>query len=336
MSIIRKLTRYFGFVPLFCCLLYGEEVVDMPPGQATDSEIKVLLTFDDGPGPYTEKLLDELKEASVHATFFVLGSLAKKNPDVIKRMAEEGHTVANHTWSHPNLLTLNYPKQLSQINRTTAILEELTGQKVKFFRPPYGNAGKKLEQALDLVTVRWGPYDTKDWAEKNRKPAVVADKILQGLVNGSIILLHDPHKSTVEGVALAFSKIKEQGLSVRFLSLDEYFSLNDIAYKPGTAISSFVPKKAKKPPAATDEGPEITSAEVTLLRRPALAAAGRESRTPAQVLVKKTAVSKSVAAARRDEPLITRIQRARKLSPEEIAAEREKSQKRFRKKKWFL
>ncbi|MDR1835700.1 MAG: polysaccharide deacetylase family protein [Fusobacteriaceae bacterium] len=317
---IKSISRILVLLFCFCFTLSADPIY-------------VLLTFDDGPGPYTETLLDELKKMDVHATFFVLGALAKKNPDVVRRMAEEGHTVGNHTWSHPDLFTLNLPKQLSQVARTNEVLEKLTDRKVKYFRPPYGNASKELEKSINLVTVRWGPYDTKDWAAKNRSAAIVANKIMQGLLDGSIILLHDPHKTTVEGVALALERIREQGLDVKFVSLDEYFDLKNIAYAPGMVVSSFVPgKKAGKS--------KKTGAPVLASASRAVAKAPEPDRVQEEILT-RAEEKKSLRALKKnrkkdEETIASRLHRIRNLSEAEIELEKERTKQKYKKRKWFL
>ncbi len=102
------------------------------------AEMKVAFTFDDGPDDkYTPQILDILKAYGVKATFFITGQHAEAHPDIVKRMVSEGHTVGNHSYSHPLLTKLKMASFETQIMSTQSILEKLTGQAPTLFRPPY-------------------------------------------------------------------------------------------------------------------------------------------------------------------------------------------------------
>ena len=116
---------------------------------------KIALTFDDGPHPrYTEQLLDGLKERNVVATFFVTGENAQNYPNIIRREQEEGHLIGNHTYSHIQLTSGNRETFREELVKTNEILENITGEKVSFVRPPYGSWDKSFEKELkDLETL---------------------------------------------------------------------------------------------------------------------------------------------------------------------------------------
>ena len=130
------------------------------------NKAEVALTFDDGPDlEFTPKILDKLKQHNVKATFFLLGENAEKFPNVVKRIANEGHVIGNHTYSHPNLAKVNDAEYRNQIIKTEEILKRLAGYAPKFIRPPYGEI---LENQLNWATeqnfmiVQWS-VDTVDW-----------------------------------------------------------------------------------------------------------------------------------------------------------------------------
>ena len=149
----------------------------------------MYLTFDDGPHPvYTPQVLDVLAHYSARATFFVLGSLVEAHPDIIERIAAEGHTIANHTWNHEVLAGLPRPAFDDTISRTQAILADLA---TPCLRPPYASIDAYTEEwasshGLDLMM--W-TVDPGDW---RRPPAAeIADHIVQRAMAGAVVLLHD-------------------------------------------------------------------------------------------------------------------------------------------------
>jgi polysaccharide deacetylase family sporulation protein PdaB len=152
----------------------------------------IALTFDDGPDKKnTEEILDILKEYNIKATFFVIGKNCEENPEILKRIASEGHEIGNHTYSHPHLSKMQKSKVENEIRRTEEIVNEITGHKTCLFRPPEGVYSPIVAQACDTLgykAILWS-VDTTDW----RSPK--ADKIVREVVDktssGSIILCHD-------------------------------------------------------------------------------------------------------------------------------------------------
>jgi len=156
---------------------------------------RVALTFDDGPSPATGEILDLLAERQIKATFFVCGRNAERHPEIIRRLAAEGHTLGNHTYSHPFAYLLGRRHLAEEIDRTQDVLERLTGQRPKLFRPPYGARWFGMFPVLrerGLKVVQWS--DTGyDW---QMDEAVIARATLEKLQPGSVILLHDSLEGT--------------------------------------------------------------------------------------------------------------------------------------------
>jgi len=140
---------------------------------------ELALTFDDGPNPaWTPRLLDLLAEHNVHATFFLIGRFAKVERELARRIADAGHLIGNHTWSHPDLSRLPDSNVLDELTRTNDLLAEITGNPMIYFRPPFGARRPyvlKLARQLGLVPVTWNAMTT-DWNEPS------ADKISKNLV----------------------------------------------------------------------------------------------------------------------------------------------------------
>lgn len=153
---------------------------------------RIALTFDDGPHyKYTAEILDILDEYGIKATFFVVGQLAERYPELIKRELSEGHEVASHTWSHPNIVTMPEDNIIKELSETEECLYRLAGWRPRLFRPPegkYGDAVRKAAGRFDYDVVLW-TVDTRDWAHTAAKD--IAKTVLDNTSSGSIILCHD-------------------------------------------------------------------------------------------------------------------------------------------------
>jgi peptidoglycan/xylan/chitin deacetylase (PgdA/CDA1 family) len=174
----------------------------------------VALTFDDGPKPgSTPALLQALKEAEVPATFFVVGAQAELHPDLITQIAQHGHELANHSYSHPNLTFLDGVTVLRELCRTSAFLREVTGKRPRFYRPPGGNANAQtgqLAESLGLAGAYW-TVDGLKWERPPFTPQILARRVLEGVKPGAVILLHNAPQNTIEAVPLIVAGLRTQG-----------------------------------------------------------------------------------------------------------------------------
>lgn len=170
----------------------------------------IALTFDDGPGAYTAALLDQLARDKASASFFVVGQNARVHPSLVARMAAEGHTVGNHTYTHPLLTRLSAAAQRTQIARTSRALVAAGAPTPTMLRPPYG-AFNAATKTLGLALVNWN-VDTEDW--KNRNAAKTTQRALAGARRGAIILMHDIHASTVKAVPGIIRALKAKGYTL--------------------------------------------------------------------------------------------------------------------------
>jgi peptidoglycan/xylan/chitin deacetylase (PgdA/CDA1 family) len=139
---------------------------------------ELALTFDDGPNPkWTPRLLDVLAKHDVKATFFMLGGRAQAEPELVRRIAAEGHLIGNHSWDHPNLAVTAASKVREELVRTSGTLETITGERVRYVRPPFGArrpAVFRIARSLGLRVVTWNAM-TSDWSETS------ADRIAEKL-----------------------------------------------------------------------------------------------------------------------------------------------------------
>ena len=175
------------------------------------NKAEVALTFDDGPDlEFTPKILDKLKQHNVKATFSYLVKTQKSFRNVVKRIANEGHVIGNHTYSHPNLAKVNDAEYRNQIIKTEEILNRLAGYAPKFIRPPYGEI---LEDQLKWATeknfmiVQWS-VDTVDW--KGVSAETITNNVLGNSFPGSVILQHSTPGGHLQGSVDALDKIIPQ------------------------------------------------------------------------------------------------------------------------------
>jgi len=159
---------------------------------------ELALTFDDGPNrACTPRLLDILAGYNVKASFFLVGRCAKLEPELVRRIQAEGHLIGNHSWSHPNLAVTGAGEVRRQLKETSDFLEQITGQPVGFFRPPFGGRRPvvlRIARELGMTPVLWNAM-TSDWKEPaaERISQELRDKIDGNQRRGwaSNIVLHD-------------------------------------------------------------------------------------------------------------------------------------------------
>ena len=167
------------------------------------------ITFDDGPGPYTDNLLDELAKRNVPVTFFMQGYRAAQYPAVVKKAYEAGHQIASHTYDHPSLTKIGDKAIQKQVSATAAILNQAVGGNYSYMvRPPYGSVNARVLKALNVPAVLWS-VDTLDWKSLNAD--AVCQHILNDTKDGSIILLHDIHATSIPGALRGIDALRSQG-----------------------------------------------------------------------------------------------------------------------------
>lgn len=194
-----------------------------------DGSKYVALTFDDGPSPRcTPQLLDGLKARNVHATFFVVGCQVVKDPDIVERMAAEGHQVGNHSYDHKELDKLSVREAAEDMAKNDALLHRLLGAGDYWVRPPYGLLSEEERQALTVPVIGWS-VDTEDWKSKNAEK--ILDILYRQISDGDIILLHDRYLNSVSAALQAIDHLQQQGY--HFVTVSELLSLRGIEAAPG-------------------------------------------------------------------------------------------------------
>lgn len=177
----------------------------------------VALTFDDGPGRYTEKLLDALKERNAKATFFVLGQLVDRYPDLIKRMDAEGHVVGSHSYDHPNLTKLTYAQIKKNMDKAAKKINKLIGHDPEVIRCPGGSSNdtvKKYAKNAGVPIIYWN-VDTLDWKSRNtQKILEEAFDVETGIEDGDIVLMHDIYDTTVDAAIEMMDRLIAEGYTL--------------------------------------------------------------------------------------------------------------------------
>lgn len=189
-----------------------------------DTEKVIYLTFDAGfENGNTEPILDALKKHNVQATFFVVGHYLETAPELVKRMVEEGHTVANHTYHHPDMSKISdkasFQKEMDDV---TTLFKEITGQEmVKFYRPPqgkYSESNLQMAKAMGYKTFFWSLAYVDWYQDKQPTKEEAFDKLLGRIHPGAIVLLHSTSQTNGEIMDELLTKWEEMGYTFKPLS----------------------------------------------------------------------------------------------------------------------
>lgn len=172
----------------------------------------VALTFDDGPSPYTDRLLQILADNDAKSTFFLIGNKVAANPAGAKRIADAGMEVANHTWEHPNMTTIPPEDIASQISKANDAIQAATGQRPTLLRTAGGLINDNVLAAAkqqDMADINWDviPFD---WANDSNTAATTYMLKTQ-ITPGSVVLFHDTYSSTVDVVYQFIPVLKRNG-----------------------------------------------------------------------------------------------------------------------------
>uniref|UniRef100_UPI00344FF40E polysaccharide deacetylase family protein n=1 Tax=Carnobacterium TaxID=2747 RepID=UPI00344FF40E len=172
----------------------------------------VALTFDDGPNPdVTPRILETLEQHKALATFFMLGSQVEYYPSLAGHVMTKGHEIGNHTMNHQDLTTLGIEQVRKEIQQSSAVIEQATGNLPTLLRPPYGAINenvKQLSTSMNLPIIMWS-VDSLDWKTRNKN--AVIQEVMSHVTSGSIVLLHDIHASTADALPQLLDTLEKQG-----------------------------------------------------------------------------------------------------------------------------
>jgi peptidoglycan-N-acetylglucosamine deacetylase len=173
---------------------------------------KIALSFDDGPHPYfTDRIVDILSENKAPATFFVVGRMALEYPQLVEELTVSGNEVEGHSFNHTNLTKFSQKEITKDLNMTRGLIEDLSGKKSFFFRPPGGDYDLKVEKAAGSVgeeMVLWSVFP-KDHEEND--PEIIVDRVLKQASDGGVVLLHSGREPTLIALPIIIKELRERG-----------------------------------------------------------------------------------------------------------------------------
>lgn len=193
------------------------------------SEKAVAITFDDGPNPiYTPQILEIFSEVGGKATFFMIGEQMKKNPEIVNKVANLGHEIGNHTFSHARLSQLKTTECLAEIEGNEKLIEELTGHKPVVFRPPfldYNDDTISILKRKSYSVIGAQNIEAQDWEQPGVEHIVTKSKTV--VKNGSILIFHDGYgdrSQTIEAVRIVVAELLSQ--NYQFITVSELLKLS--------------------------------------------------------------------------------------------------------------
>ena len=199
----------------------------------------VAFTFDDGPyTPVTGRILDVLKEYDSHATFFIVGNRISSYTDTLKRIYEEGHQVASHTWSHKNLKELDVTGIQEQINKTEKKLNQYVPVGSVMLRPPYGATNEIVRATVSVPMIHWS-VDSLDWQSRNTD--AIIEQVLKDVSDGDIILMHDLYDTTAAAVEYLVPELIQRGYQL--VTVEEMFAVRGQELSAGKVYYQAIPKR---------------------------------------------------------------------------------------------
>lgn len=195
----------------------------------------VALTFDDGPSArYTPVILDILEANNAVATFFVLGTEAAENTELLTRILDGGNEIGNHSFDHGSFIGLPDWALHYQLDATQQVVREATGYTPVLVRPPYGFINDKVLEEVPMPIILWS-IDTLDWENKN--PTTIYNNIFNDLKDGDIILMHDTFASSVEAARTVIPELIRRGYQL--VTISELAEQRGVSLEPGTVYKNF-------------------------------------------------------------------------------------------------
>lgn len=192
------------------------------------SKKMIALTFDDGPNYNTSKIIDVLNKYDIRATFFVLGSRAINNKDILKKMVDSGMEIGNHTYNHLLLTKYDENKIRSEIEDTSEVIYNATKKRPKLLRPSYGSVNNKIKKVANMPIIIWD-IDTLDWKYHNSKR--ITSRVVNKVRDGDIILMHDIYSASLNALSNIIPILQDNGYE--FVTIDELFYYKGISLENG-------------------------------------------------------------------------------------------------------
>lgn len=187
----------------------------LPIYRVGTTDKKVSISFDATWGTdLTDEILAILREHNIKTTFFLAGYWVDKHPDYVVKIAQAGHEIGNHSYSHPHMNTLTASGVVRELEKNHAMIKDLSGQDAFLFRPPFGeynNTVIKAAESIGYFTVQWS-IDSLDW--KNTTSQEIYDRVMSKIGPGEIILFHNAAKATPDAIRRIIPELKSKGYDI--------------------------------------------------------------------------------------------------------------------------
>lgn len=218
-----------------------------------DGKKAIAITFDDGPSKFTAELLEGLNARGARATFFMVGSCVERYLELLPLMIEGGHQIGNHTYNHIRMTAASEYTWSNEIAVTDDAIHNACGQYATAFRPPYGSYTQYMARTVNKTFTIWS-VDTLDWQSRNTDS--VRANILNYSKDGSIVLLHDLYKTSVDAALQAIDILQAQGYV--FVTVDELltrygYPISNTPHFSQYPVANTVPRKASEPETDTQD-----------------------------------------------------------------------------------
>ncbi len=251
----RKKIRFTVSILFVFCFLFsafpGEgTILSKLPTPSNSHKKEVALTIDDGPHPgYTERILSLLAEHEVKASFFLVGKMAATYPYLVRKIAAQGHTIANHSHYHNNLVKLPLDNMPFEWIMCSSTLYSILGTYPRFCRPPGGNYNQQVVNAAAKEGLRMVLWTANAGDCTGISAKVIEQKVVNRTQPGGIILIHDGVEATIEALPEIIKGLKKKGFT--FVTLDQAFPAANIdqPVKASSRTTPSDPQKAPFPPA---------------------------------------------------------------------------------------
>lgn len=209
----------------------GKTIRKLPIYSVEREDKKIAISFDCAWGTdYTDKLLEIMQGENVKCTFFTVEFWAKKHPDYLKKISEYGHEIGTHSATHPYMSKLDREGIIRELSSSVSIIESVTGNKVKVFRPPYGDYNDRLIETaseMGLYTIQWD-VDSLDW--KDLSAFEIEKRVVSRVKSGSIVLFHNQGLHTAEALPQIIKTLKNKGF--------EFTTIGDLIYQDDYYMSA--------------------------------------------------------------------------------------------------
>lgn len=225
-----------GYVKTGWMELDGKDYYFNEEGKYDSSKIRpmIALTYDDGPGQFTDELLDCLEENNARATFYMLGENVVQSPETVERMKKSGMELGNHTYNHEMLPSLDRDGIRKQLGKTNDALEDASGSPAASLRPPGGSFDETVQNLADMPIIKWS-IDTKDWATRDADNTYQV--VMDNAQDGSVVLMHDIHESSVKASLRMIPDLIEKGF--KLVTVQELAEARGIDLKDGDVYYYF-------------------------------------------------------------------------------------------------